>query len=212
MEATGEQLVSVRTAHQIDHRHVLGRCDDHIHGDVAVAQAAASDPEFRAALAYRWAPIHYQDVDVTGGDSLSGRSDYLSRINFDEDWSTSDSWEALAGIKPRAYVYYSVVETSSHWYIIYAFYHPRDWADHPLSGLDTHENDLEGALFIVARPGSSSSSTYGTLQGMVTVFHHDFYSFTPQGGALRGGDQDIDGTIRWKESGGYKRPVTAQEA
>src|SRR5689334_5668772 len=43
----------------------------------APAGAAVS----RAALALRWAPIHYQDVDVTGGHALGGLSDYITRVD-----------------------------------------------------------------------------------------------------------------------------------
>ena len=75
---------------------------------------------------------HYQDVDQTGNDALGGKSDYLTSINYDGEWRTDNNWESLENTPAIAYAYYSVVSTNTHWFIIYAFYHPRDWADHPL--------------------------------------------------------------------------------
>ena len=58
------------------------------------------------------------------------------------------------------------------------FFHPRDWTD---SSFDQeHENDMEGLLSIVRKDGTP----YGRLEGMVTVFHNDFYSFVSPGSQL----------------------------
>ncbi len=35
----------------------------------------------------RWAPVHYQDTDVTGSHALSGKADYITAITFDGDWN-----------------------------------------------------------------------------------------------------------------------------
>src|SRR5688572_17815927 len=49
----------------------------------SVATAAASSARRREALAFHWAPIHYQDTD----DS-DARADYISAVNYDRDWRT----------------------------------------------------------------------------------------------------------------------------
>src|SRR5688572_24316853 len=87
----------------------------------------------RAQLALRWAPIHYQDVDATGSHALSGRSDYITKVDFDGDLNGRNNWDRTgqAGVSLAAHAYYSVVETATHWYLTYLFYHPRDWTDHP---------------------------------------------------------------------------------
>lgn len=100
-----------------------------------------------------------------------------------------DNWDNLNRYRLRARGYYSVVETRTHWFILYAFYHPRDW-DKGFEG--EHENDLEGALAIVRK----GSSRYGRLEGMVMVFHKDFFSYVPEGSPLRSGGEDIDGELR----------------
>jgi len=173
------------------------------------AHAADATAAFKAGLALRWAPIHYQDTDVTGAHGLSGKADYLAAINFDNDWSGTNNWNNLATAAATGHGYYSVVETGTHWFITYAFFHPRDWTDNVLAyNLDEHENDLEGLLAVVKKDGS----TYGTLQGIVTVAHSDFYSFVPAGSPLQANQEDIDGTLTLESFGGGLHPVTAQEA
>ena len=156
-------------------------------------------------------------MDQTGGRALSGKADYITAVDFDGDWDTSNNWESIAKAehKAAAVCYYSVVATKTHWFILYAFYHPRDWADHPaadLFGADEHENDMEGLLVVAQRPSKPSEDKYGRLLGVVTVFHTNFFSYAPKGSPLKGGDEDIDGTLEMEEYNGAAHPVTAQEA
>ena len=174
---------------------------------------ALSFLEFNQRLAYRWAPIHSQDVDVTGGSGVGGKADFITNIDFDGEWDTLNNWENTDNHPLRAYVYYSVVATRTHWFIVYAFYHPRDWSDLPVvGGLDEHENDLEGVLAIVKRPAAFSNDDLGEFLGIVTVFHLDFFSFTPSGSPLTDGDESIDGTVNMSNFDGVPHPRTAQEA
>ncbi|HEX6291254.1 MAG TPA: hypothetical protein VFZ66_18865 [Herpetosiphonaceae bacterium] len=161
--------------------------------------AAPTDLE----LAYRWAPIHYQDTDSSDYDA-----DYLTAVNYDGDWNAQNNWESQDDQLGRLIgtVYYSVTETDTHWYIVYGFYHPRDWSDNPFD--NTHENDMEGVLAIVRKDGS----TYGLFEGMVTVFHRDFYSFTPSGSQLRSGQESIDGPVIMRTFDSAAHPTTFQEA
>lgn len=169
------------------------------------AQPAVAVPT-DAALAQHWAPVHYQDTDSSDYDA-----DYLTAVDFDGDWDAKNNWERqddnpawLIGT-----VYYSVVETSTHWHLLYGFYHPRDWSDtaDPF-GWWTHENDMEGVVLTVRRNGSE----YGVLESMVTVAHSDFYSYTPPGSPYTNGRESIDGTIVLQNFGGVNRPTTFQEA
>ncbi|MGH2362530.1 MAG: hypothetical protein ACRDGM_18550, partial [bacterium] len=81
-----------------------------------------SRPDFD--LAYYHAPIHYQDTDST-----NYRADYVTRFNYDgNNMTATDNWENLNKFPLAAYAYYSVVETCTHWFIVYGFFHPRDWA------------------------------------------------------------------------------------
>ncbi|WP_196427268.1 hypothetical protein [Paenibacillus woosongensis] len=167
----------------------------------AGSASAASDLD----LAYRWAPVHIQDTDSSDYDA-----DYITAIDFDGDWDTSNNWENQS-VDPgrlKGTAYYSIVETTTHWFILYAFYHPRDWTDFPFFGLDEHENDLEGVLTVVRKDGTE----YGRLEAMVTVFHKDFYSFKPSDSTYTNGQETIDGAVRYLNYDGMNHPVTFQEA
>lgn len=176
-----------------------------------VAPTPAGAAVSRAQLALRWAPIHYQDVDTTGSHALSGRSDYLTKVDFDGDLNGRNNWDRAgqSGVSFAAHAYYSVVETSTHWYLTYLFFHPRDWTDHPFFETE-HENDGEGVLLVVERNGSD----YGVLRAAITVAHADFFSYTPSGSTWTSGRESVDGTLQLASSphDGFTHPVTAQEA
>jgi hypothetical protein len=172
------------------------------------AELSAGTAADRAQLALRWAPVHYQDVDQTGSHALGGAADYLAAYDFDGNLNGRDNWDHAgnAAYPLRAYGYYSVVETSTHWFLIYLFFHPRDWTD---SFFDTeHENDAEGVLVAVHRNGS----TYGKLQAAVAVAHTDFFSYIPSGGTWASGGESVDGTLQMTALADGTHPVTAQQA
>jgi hypothetical protein len=152
-------------------------------------------------LAFNHAPIHYQDTDST-----NYRADYITRVDYDHNWKADDNWDHLNHFPLRAYAYYSVVETCTHWFIVYGLYHPRDWTDRAAD--QEHENDMEGLLAIVRKDGSP----FGKLEGIVTVFHNDFYSYTPRGSPLTTGRETIDGVLTMHFYEGSWHPLTAQQA
>ena len=155
-----------------------------------------------------WAPVHYQDVDQTGSHALGGAADYLTRYDYDGDLNGKNNWDnaGKAAYPLSAHAYYSVVETPSHWFIVYMFFHPRDWSD---SFFDTeHENDSEGLLLSVQRDGS----TFGVLKSAVTVAHTDFFSYVPSGGNWTSNAESVDGTLSMVSYAGSLHPVTAQQA
>ena len=161
------------------------------------ALSNASDFE----LAFSHAPIHYQDTDNT-----NAQADYITRFDYDGNMVATDNWENLKRYPLMGHAYYSVVQTCTHWFIVYGFFHPRDWTD---SSMDQeHENDLEGLLSIVRKDGSRS----GKLEGMVTVYHNDFYSFTPPGSPLVNGRETVDGRLTLLQYAGSLRPLTVQQA
>jgi len=57
------------------------------------AGLSAQSPADRAALALRWAPVHYQDVDQTGSHALGGAADYITRYDFDGDLDARNNWD-----------------------------------------------------------------------------------------------------------------------
>lgn len=169
---------------------------------------SAHDSGFRAELALRYAPIHEQEVHSHGRHALGGAADYITSVDFDGDDDARNNWDHAGD--PRyplaAHAYYSVVETASHWFITYQFFHPRDWSS---TFFETeHENDAEGVMLTVARDGSR----LGALRAAVTVVHSDFYSFVPARSRWTSGREDVDGTLSEREFAGELHPVTASQA
>lgn len=173
---------------------------------VTVPASPAAAQLSDADLALHWAPVHYQDTDSSDYDA-----DYLSAIDYDGEWDMLNNWDRQDdGVFPLASTaYYSVVETSTHWFIGYGFYHPRDWTDVPDPfNLLHHENDMEGLLLTVRRDGSA----FGRLEAMVTVSHGNFYSYLPPGSPFTSGRESVDGTIVMRTVDGASRPTSWQEA
>lgn len=162
--------------------------------------ACQADSPTPAEIALYHAPVHYQDTDATRAEA-----DYLTRVDYDGDWDALNNWENLENGDLSGAVYYSVVESCTHWFIVYGFFHPQDWTD---TIEQEHENDMEGALAIVRKDGGK----FGALEGMVTVFHNDFYSFTPGDSRFTDGEQDLDGEISWESIWFAPRPKTSAEA
>jgi hypothetical protein len=168
-------------------------------------------------LASYWAPVLSHDTDAH-----NTRADYVTRFDFDGNWSGKDNWDNLDKFALPANVYYWVIETSAHYYIGYAFFHPRDWSSSGGPAAE-HNNDLEAIVLDIAKgtPGS-----FGNFLAMVTVAHNDFYSFidtdTPAGSPwyslveksrlVRGNNEDIDGDVDFVVDGFGLHPVVYVEA
>jgi hypothetical protein len=143
-------------------------------------------------IAARFAPIFYQAL----GDNP--RSDYITNFDFDGDWRGDNNWNN-AGNKDfalKAYIYYSVSETSTHYFIHYGVFHPRDYkggekkgailseliregakagGQYDPTGLAdeaalAHENDMEGALVVVKKDGSALNEARVVF---VEALHHN---------------------------------------
>lgn len=126
-------------------------------------------------LAEAWAPVWYHDTDDT-----SYASDYITAFDFDGDTVSNNNWENLftASADLGAVVYWSVVETVTHWYILYTDFHPRDWTENcdPLLPFlePCHENDMEGAMVMVKK----DDSAWGEFVLLVTEAHNILHIFT----------------------------------
>jgi len=134
------------------------------------------------------------------------RADYLARFDFDSNWRGDDNWENLEKGSTQAFVYYSVMETRTHWFLHYNFFHPRDYSDVCVVGT-CHENDYEGLILSVRK----DLSKFGKLELMETLAHNNVYSYTNEP-RIRKGVHSIDGQIEfvdgshpvvWIEAGGH---------
>lgn len=139
---------------------------------VVRAQKPITAPSPRE-VAERFAPEFHQGL----GDHP--RLDYPTNFDFDFDWRGDNNWEHADDTRYnlKAYVYYSVIETKTHYFLHYAVFHPRDYKGgdkrgallsellrqgaeiggkyDPTGKLGeaalAHENDLEGCLIVVAK-------------------------------------------------------------
>ncbi|AZR72992.1 hypothetical protein BBF96_06035 [Anoxybacter fermentans] len=141
-------------------------------------------------LAQHWAPRFYHDTNV----NYDYEAEYFTLFNYDSNWKGIDNWENLYNYPKYSYIYYSVVETETHWFINYDAFHPRD--DGPL--FDQHENDFEGAVLAIKKDGS----TYGSLHVMITMAHDDWNVYTNDPN-IRGAEETVNGGILFDS---YGRP------
>jgi len=150
-------------------------------------------------IASRFAPIFYQAL----GDKP--RNDFITNFDFDGDWRGDNNWNNAANkdFPLKAYIYFSVSETATHFFIHYAVYHPRDYkggerrgailsqliregAKHggkydPTGLADeatlAHENDMEGALVVVEKDGNDLSEAHVAF--VETLHHNNFSHYRP---------------------------------
>lgn len=151
-------------------------------------------------IAARFAPVFHQAL----GDNP--RSDYITNFDFDGDWLGSNNWKNVDNkLYPlRAYVYYSVCETQTHYFIHYAVFHPRDYKGGAKKGVllselikegakiaskgseptglmaeagVAHENDMEGSLVVVDKRGPSPGDD--AVAFVQTLHHNNFSAYLP---------------------------------
>jgi len=168
--------------------------------DVGAPAALRGEIQAQKPLAEDWlvastfAPHFYQAL----GDKP--RNDFITNFDFDGDWRGDNNW-ANADDKRyplKAYIYYSVTETVSHFFIHYAVFHPRDYKGGELKGTIlsdlirlgverggkydptglaeetalAHENDLEGCLVVVLKNGRDL--TQARVVYVETLQHNTF--------------------------------------
>ncbi|MHA1760959.1 MAG: hypothetical protein ACTSXA_10125 [Candidatus Heimdallarchaeota archaeon] len=143
-------------------------------------------------LAYYWAPVWYQDTH-----SSDYPADYITNFDFDNNWIGNDNWDNQPLFPLPAYIYYSVVETSTHIFIGYYDFHPRDWDFFP------HENDLEGVLIVIQK----GDTPQGDFLLMETEAHNVLLQYTdhqssPSNTVLNKGES-IDGDVQFESVTNY---------
>ncbi|MDZ4676196.1 MAG: hypothetical protein SGI74_01695 [Oligoflexia bacterium] len=129
--------------------------------------ASVLGSDFLKKLAIYHAPVIYQEI------GKNPRADAITRFNFDGDWVGNNNWDNLEKYPTPAYVYYDVVETSTHYFITYAFFHPRDYQAVCFWKF-CHENDLEGAFYTVVK---NPSHEMGDVVYISTVAHYDIIGY-----------------------------------
>lgn len=95
-----------------------------------------------ADIASRWSPVICQ---ADTGNGLTAQQNIFTLVNYDRDWRLNNNWYNLLFYPLERVMYYSVVESDSHYFIGYYQYYPRH------TGRAEHEHDLTGVLLAVAK-------------------------------------------------------------
>ncbi len=163
-------------------------------------------PTREREIAAAFAPVFHQAL----GDKP--RSDYITNFDFDGDWQGDNNWDHADDPKfpLKAYVYYAVSETATHYFLHYAIFHPRDYKGgerkgrilseliregvkgrtkhDPTGWLEeagvAHENDMEGCLIVVEKDGNDLDRA--RIVFLETLHHNDFSRYLPGDTAPQG--------------------------
>ncbi len=139
---------------------------------------------------YRWLAAHHAPF-VAQETWFDPKSDYLARFDADGDWRGDNNWDNALQASSQAYVYYAVIETDTHWFLLYNFFHLRDYSDKCVASA-CHENDNEGIVLTVVRDGSRA----GRALVMETLAHNKIYSYRADP-RVDGNFHDIDGEMEF---------------
>lgn len=160
------------------------------------------EPLRHYTVAFNHAPIHYQDTD-----SDRPKADYITSFNYDGNWIGRDNWDNLNQGDLTAKVYFSVVESETHWFISYLFFHPQDWDDVGAPH-NEHENDMEGCLVFCRK----NSGDKGQVEGIVTQAHGKWYTYYNENTTVRPKASRNDKKLVMEEIDGFERIKTTQES
>ncbi len=157
-----------------------------------------------ARLARTFAPVLRQDT--------AGEADFITRIDFDGNWAGDDNWSNMEKFPLAAAVYWAGVETGTHVFLSYSWFHPRDWCRRieavgsligKLIGYPdcAHENDLEGMLLVLEKGRGRAH-----VVAVETVFHRQFKKYLVDRRYLA--RAELSGELRFEDT----HPVVMLEA
>ena len=143
----------------------------------AKVQPGATQPADRAsAVAARYAPVFLQELPQQG--LAPAHWDYLCAMNFDGDWNPLNNLQNLEaepdGQQWQPTVYYSLLETKSHFFITYTLFHPLEWSQEAQHVRKSYENDIKTLQLVVKKDNKESSQ--GTIW-LVAIQAHESVKF-----------------------------------
>jgi hypothetical protein len=131
----------------------------------------------REAIARAYAPVFHQQVRDT-------TRDLFAAYDFDGNWAGDDNQENTACVadpskcagspcaggacKLVGTVYYTVIETATHWFVQYLPYHPVD-----TKVTNGHEHDTESVFAVIAKTADGA----GKLLAYETRFHTEWFAY-----------------------------------
>jgi len=170
----------------------IGRMVGGAVGFVALHASAATIQD----VAIHYAPVLYQDTaDGFPNDWRNRRYDLITRYDFDGGPQAADNWATAESWKLPGFVYFEAQETATHVFLVYGFYHPRDW-DNGCFYPVCHENDQENYRLTIAKDGTE----FGTpilLDGDSHGYHNAYAigpTVTSGRTTLKSGTPTFDGS------------------
>lgn len=127
-------------------------------------------------IAMLYAPVVLQETSAPG---QSAHYDHLCAIDFDGDWNTRNNLASLEkdGERPdlKATVYYAVIETKTHFAIVYSFFHPLDWSYEDQRLWCWYENEIKNVQLLIRKTGAEQMT--GQIWSVAVQRSHgvDFY-------------------------------------
>jgi hypothetical protein len=131
-----------------------------------------------SSIGFRHAPVLKQKVS-----ELNPRGDLVTSVELSGSLEgLVDNWSLVSDERKElpAAAYYSVVETETHYFILYAFYHGQDWydgdrlTDKIRKVFDEHLHDMEGALAVVTKREDEADER---VDAFITISHFHFYTY-----------------------------------
>lgn len=127
-----------------------------------------------------WAPKVYQDLrqDKVLWHQYYPAGDMITNVNYDDDWDAGNNWDNTPRTSDfslmKAYAYGIYIETETHYFLTYCYYHAMDDA---FFSADRHENDVENVNLVI-RKGTENDG-YGSFEVMETTIHSTKGEYTP---------------------------------
>jgi len=163
-------------------------------------------------MAKTFAPIFSQKVsdEWKAADQIApvDFAGSLTRVQENPDRLLALEPDDITTIQPK--IYYSVCETDTHCFVLYAAYHILDWwkrlkpdnlYDLIREKYDEHMHDMEGALFVLTKRPTLR------IDGVITIAHNNFYLYVHPWASVGPGkkylrivkfNESIDGNI-WQD-------------
>jgi hypothetical protein len=122
----------------------------------------------------RYAPVIFQETTAE-----NRHWDYLCAIDFDGDWNTENNMKNLEsdteGKSLKATVYYSLIESKTHFIILYSIFHPLEWSREKEDLTRWYENDIKNVQVVVKKQSRNSSEGQIWMLAIQRSSGIDFY-------------------------------------
>ncbi|RME46950.1 MAG: hypothetical protein D6795_14760 [Deltaproteobacteria bacterium] len=145
-------------------------------------------------IAERFAPVVLQET------GWRRRADYITRFDFDGNVTGRDNWQHLGAYPLPAYVYFSVIETETHVFLGYFFFHAARYGTFFDNDFESYENDMNGLLLVLDREAvDRGAGPSESVLFMETRSREQFLQYTNDA-RVRQGTEEIDGPIFFDEA------------